>query len=75
MTLEEAIKTDRQLILTLDPPDGDPPFTVVMVQPYFLTQDCLYGCLEGGFDAGYMPFEEAAKFIWRSCEQFLKQRT
>lgn len=29
---------------------------------------------KGGFDAGYMPFEEAAKFIWRSCEKFLKEK-
>lgn len=51
MTIEEALKTDRQLILTIESPDDSPPSTVVMAQPYCLTQDgYLYGSLDGEVD-------------------------
>lgn len=61
MTLEEALATDRQLILTLDPPDGSPPFTRVMAQPYCLTRDrYLYGKMEDDTD-------------WRVHEDFISK--
>ena len=51
MTLEEAFQTDKQLILTIDPPDGSASFTVTMIHPYcILPGGLLYGELQDGTD-------------------------
>ena len=51
MTLEEAFETERELILTIDPPSGDAPYKVTMIRPYCIFEDgLLCGEVQDGTD-------------------------